>query len=284
MAMAWWFVSVLKGNIWRPRALSYRRSNSTLQSGTVGISNGLRFSLLLIERNGLAKKQWCQKGQNMPFCKFLSCWFWGNCSTMSRVLISSRCNWGHHDSVRLQHYTCIVRQPERGLDERNPGSRMSWWFRESLGCDAIPWRRAGCCLFDLLILILAATNRDGSAQFILCPKRESILLKFEDKLSSRVSLAMVKTLISYIMINQWGSLSSLQDSPNSPFLRVLHAILSVDQRSSNGRIWRRLVSAVGGVLQGPGYCASNLDFWEINLNVSFFVGSWIYLPFEFTSP
>lgn len=194
-----------------------------LQSGTVGISNGLRFSLLLIERNGLAKKQWCQKGQNMPFCKFLSCWFWGNCSTMSRVLISSRCNWGHHDSVRLQHYTCIVRQPERGLDERNPGSRMSWWFRESLGCDAIPWRRAGCCLFDLLILILAATNRDGSAQFILCPKRESILLKFEDKLSSRVSLAMVKTLISYIMINQWGSLSSLQDSPNSPFLRVLHA-------------------------------------------------------------
>ena len=46
----------LKGNIWRPRALSYRRSNSTCKAGTIGISNGLRFSLILFERNGLAQK------------------------------------------------------------------------------------------------------------------------------------------------------------------------------------------------------------------------------------
>ena len=163
----------------------------------------------------------------MPFCKFLSCWFWGNCSTMSRVLISSRCNWGHHDSVRLQHYTCIVRQSQRGLDERNPGSRMSWWFRKSLGCDAIPWRRAGCRLFDLLILTLASTNRDGSPQFILCSKRESILLNFENKLSSTGSLAMVKTLVLWLInevpcevIGWLSRLPPLQDSQKFPIAFV----------------------------------------------------------------
>lgn len=94
------------------------------------------------------------------------------------------------------------------------------------------------------------------------------------------------------MVNQWGSLWShwlaFKASPSPGFskiphsLRVFFRLLSVDQRSSNGRIWRRLVLAVGGgtawswILRIKPGCLEN--YFE-----SFFVGSWdatlwIYLP------
>ena len=96
------------------------------------------------------------------------------------------------------------------------------------------------------------------------------------------------------MVNQWGSLWShwlaFKASPSPGFskiphsLRVFFRLLSVDQRSSNGRIWRRLVLAVGGgtawswILRIKPGCLEN--WFE-----SFFVGSWdatlwIYLPLQ----
>jgi len=124
---------------------------------------------------------------------------------------------------------------------------------------------------------------------ILCSKRESILLNFENKLSSTGSLAMVKTLVLWLInevpcevIGWLSRLPPLQDSQNSPCLCVLHAFwvwTNAHRMAEFEGVWFWLLV---GVLHGPGYCASNLDVWKITLN-HFFVGSWD-ATFEFTYP
>lgn len=93
------------------------------------------------------------------------------------------------------------------------------------------------------------------------------------------------------MVNQWGSLWShwlaFKASPSPGFSKFpmplcVARILSVDQRSSNGRIWRRLVLAVGGgtawswILRIKPGCLEN--YFESFFRRLMGCDLWVYLP------